>query len=782
MHFCEVPTALSLKNVSTDMRKLKLQGNVKTLGDTTFTCQKILAKKPLKKDLLCLNCRTPGHLLRDCPHEFSHNGEGWFRSPRRRQMTYASTSSHLQSICRRCAKLELATWLHEDIPVQGKQDLYDLHSDGALFDERVGKNFGNVGKIVLRQDCTICWTLFGLIPTAQTTDQNVILVKSWSIYRLEGSILADTAERRNMSQYVTAILSSNTDGSISFQDTVDKGDGLCLIGMGESKTTLAARPVDSRHIGIQRVESWLSTCGELHPVTCNINQDENVKLITLIDVESRKLVSFPPGGCEYLALSYVWGDADQQVSGAGVSGTRLGKLAKTIEDAMTFVKMLGKRYLWVDSVCIQQENHAEKLAQIGIMSSIYRGSYLTIIALSGSSADAGLPGVGADHPRWNQLSCSVDGEQLLGVGPNLSQLIWVEPWGRRAWTLQEAILSPRCVYISDYQAYFECNSMQCCESLNDTTSPVHLLRRDAAFLSSRHDETMIGTGVLRDPFAPNYPETNALMHYSIILTLYSYRSLTQNSDGINAFAGITQFLQGKHYNEGFLWGMPKQDLPWALLWKGRFFEKKRKQFPTWSWAYWGGYLWPTKPDDNPSVITYPVDLRMWNWMNGEAELIYESVFEDGGIKNDPLAVDVPEDIYNTDTSGLRLLRSAPEGKANRMLCIDAVTLSFDWPELHEVEYDSIQMVQAWFWIGNVAIWMSMPQTAQPLHYWDPAERPMFVLLLRQVGEWYVRLHFLLLQKKGKYLKRIGTVEMQVRIEDLEVLSEMGMRRRQVVVV
>jgi hypothetical protein len=62
------------------------------------------------------------------------------------------------------------------------------------------------------------------------------------------------------------------------------------------------------------------------------------------------------------------------------------------------------------------------------MSIIYRGAYATIIALSGESADAGLPRLGPNVRICPQLTCSIDGKRLVGLMPTLSQLIWVAPW------------------------------------------------------------------------------------------------------------------------------------------------------------------------------------------------------------------------------------------------------------------------------------------------------------------------------------------------------------------
>jgi hypothetical protein len=79
--------------------------------------------------------------------------------------------------------------------------------------------------------------------------------------------------------------------------------------------------------------------------------------ISLIDVHTRRVVPYPgrqSEPCDFLALSYVWGKSMQP------SVLKSGRLPRTIpltiSDSMTVVKRLGKRYLWVDSICINQSN------------------------------------------------------------------------------------------------------------------------------------------------------------------------------------------------------------------------------------------------------------------------------------------------------------------------------------------------------------------------------------------------------------------------------------------
>lgn len=69
-------------------------------------------------------------------------------------------------------------------------------------------------------------------------------------------------------------------------------------------------------------------------------------------------------------------------------------LPVVVDDAITVVKTLGYRYLWVDRYCIEQENPENVEKQIAQMGQIYRDAEITIIA---ASDQGGLPGVSKFH-------------------------------------------------------------------------------------------------------------------------------------------------------------------------------------------------------------------------------------------------------------------------------------------------------------------------------------------------------------------------------------------------
>lgn len=75
------------------------------------------------------------------------------------------------------------------------------------------------------------------------------------------------------------------------------------------------------------------------------------------------------------------------------------RVPATIQDAIILDRKLGIRFLWVDRLCIVQDDEASVQSNIAQMASIYAQSYFIIIATDGDS-ETGIPGIsGGSKPR-----------------------------------------------------------------------------------------------------------------------------------------------------------------------------------------------------------------------------------------------------------------------------------------------------------------------------------------------------------------------------------------------
>src|SRR5205814_2379316 len=105
---------------------------------------------------------------------------------------------------------------------------------------------------------------------------------------------------------------------------------------------------------------------------------------------------------------------------------------------------------------------------------VYKNAMLTIVAVAGEGPNHGLPGVGC-RLRISQPFEEIGSIQFVSTLPHPVNVIQASNWMTRAWTYQEAIFSPRRLFFTDQQVYFECDSMCCWESLD--TCPSSLQRR-----------------------------------------------------------------------------------------------------------------------------------------------------------------------------------------------------------------------------------------------------------------------------------------------------------------
>src|SRR5262249_4344967 len=103
----------------------------------------------------------------------------------------------------------------------------------------------------------------------------------------------------------------------------------------------------------------------------------------------------PAKGDRYATLSHCWGSAQfLQLTRSNLQsfqkGIKLEDLSKIFQDAVAATRMLGVRYLWIDSLCICQDqgDRSDWLTEAGLMAKVYSHSLCNLMA-TGTPADAG---------------------------------------------------------------------------------------------------------------------------------------------------------------------------------------------------------------------------------------------------------------------------------------------------------------------------------------------------------------------------------------------------------
>jgi hypothetical protein len=167
----------------------------------------------------------------------------------------------------------------------------------------------------------------------------------------------------------------------------------------------SGRMIDS-FVNVRLFKRWRQLCSDHHGDKCTrppwmVCNDDVPPNFRVINVHTECVIDAPIKP-SYFALSYVWGRfAENDLRATSENIDNLKKehsltqevLPQTILDVMKLVFELGGKYLWVDRLCILQDDENEKARQIPCMDSIYSLAELTIIAASGSDAHDGVAGL-----------------------------------------------------------------------------------------------------------------------------------------------------------------------------------------------------------------------------------------------------------------------------------------------------------------------------------------------------------------------------------------------------
>jgi hypothetical protein len=125
-----------------------------------------------------------------------------------------------------------------------------------------------------------------------------------------------------------------------------------------------------------------------------LDVDPVAQTVRLVDTASLSLgIS---DGVPYVALSHCWG-ADTAVRCTTTRANEAerrrsiacGLLPKTFQDAILITRKLSFRYMWIDSLCIIQDDPSDWQHESSRMASVYQGAALTLAATDAEDGAGG---------------------------------------------------------------------------------------------------------------------------------------------------------------------------------------------------------------------------------------------------------------------------------------------------------------------------------------------------------------------------------------------------------
>jgi len=381
---------------------------------------------------------------------------------------------------------------------------------------------------------------------------------------------------------------------------------------GEAQPLFFGRPMQQKdqRIDLDQARSWIRLCEKSHHPRCSTSRlklnvlgiENRFRLVDITEMRLIQPVSWNGSvAISYVTLSYVWGGwagmRNSKIQNSILSLPRglescWANLPQSIRDAIQLAEQLGYRYLWVDSLCIVQDDEDDVSANIASMYNIYEGSSLTICAADGRDANAGLAGfVKGRSP--GQIEQAISDDLTLTLARSAEFHIEDSQWNTRAWTFQERAASCRCLIFTKNRMIYQCRSSIMREDivLEDVSTAFRQEHRHSSPLEFP-----------RSPFVSFcLHECGSLYQYQTIASLYSSRHTSKETDIYLAFEGfVQQFRRG--LNSTFYHGLPRNCFEDALLWQPfkalqrrhfplQFGKDSLSCFPSWSWSGWKGHIY-----------------------------------------------------------------------------------------------------------------------------------------------------------------------------------------------
>jgi hypothetical protein len=317
----------------------------------------------------------------------------------------------------------------------------------------------------------------------------------------------------------------------------------------------------------------------------------------------------------YMTLSYCWGGRHNFMLTRGSLDRfqheiPLHLLPKTLQDAVKITQWFNIQYLWIDSLCIIQDDPEDWFREASAMCDVYRHSYLNIAALKAPKSTDGcfaLRNTALHHPCSlfeNNAGDTIvahppgdgvfDFNSIGGCAPRSGSHSYASissfrgsPLPSRGWVVQERLLAPRTVYFGDL-LFWECGEDMRSElspfGKSDYSAHIRLDLRDEGHVSLKENlRSLLDVTARINRTDTSNPDRRFVHDWSAILDAYTKAQLSFAADRLNALLGIIEYIKVKTGLENYA-GLWKTHFEEQLLWSNCDEPSTLNgRAPSWSW-------------------------------------------------------------------------------------------------------------------------------------------------------------------------------------------------------
>ncbi|KLO92822.1 Uncharacterized protein LW93_3976 [Fusarium fujikuroi] len=363
---------------------------------------------------------------------------------------------------------------------------------------------------------------------------------------------------------------------------------------------LASRDYPWHEKAIDKIKIWIGACETEHDHCAQQHSTALPKRVLKIANDNVSLYISQKNDLQtqdqrYVALSYRWGNdlpvkLTKDTMGDFIKGHPISKLPETLRDAVHISRNLGFKFIWIDALCIVQDDENDWVKQSALMADIYQHSSLNLCAADSAGCGSGMVEMAAPHLMeiaavTTQSADTGSRETVALVGGPISTAII--DWGRcgllsRGWVFQEGLCSPRGLYVSRrHGLWWDCGTMI---DMIDSRESIPTGDFDHAFNPRTERRSFLS--LTKNANRRSMAVRDFSFTWYDWMELYTSRYLTRETDRLPAVAGMASYvasLSGMKYKAG-LW---EEDIICGLMWRrGSSGHAKRVPggAPTWSWA------------------------------------------------------------------------------------------------------------------------------------------------------------------------------------------------------
>ncbi|KAJ4986560.1 hypothetical protein SVAN01_07996 [Stagonosporopsis vannaccii] len=234
--------------------------------------------------------------------------------------------------------------------------------------------------------------------------------------------------------------------------------------------------VPSSACAIKKVQGWLTGCEERHSICTDYSSQVRSlprRLLHIVGPDTICLV-VPSQPTKYSALSYCWGQSVQPKTTRKNQFSRLQyfncrEFPQTLKDAIYFTYSLGVEYIWIDCLCIVQDDADDWAAEAARLADIYSGAWVVLAATRSNDVaqgflqsrpkpvDVSIPRARKDPLRLQARN--VSNHSFYGETVDMERL----PLFQRGWCMQERLLACRIIHFLPDEIFYECRQDSRCE-------------------------------------------------------------------------------------------------------------------------------------------------------------------------------------------------------------------------------------------------------------------------------------------------------------------------------